>query len=58
MAGGNGAGSTLDKFNTPWGVYVEGNNTIYIADRDNHRVQRWIARMSHEFRSFFLYYLK
>ena len=45
MAGGNGAGSTLDRFNTPWGIFVEGNNTIYVADRDNHRVQRWIARM-------------
>ncbi|CAF4418590.1 unnamed protein product, partial [Rotaria socialis] len=41
VAGGNGAGSTSDKLNYPWGVYVDVNGTIYVVDRNNHRVQRW-----------------
>lgn len=41
VAGGNGAGSTADKFNGPWGVYVDVNGTIYVVDRLNHRVQMW-----------------
>ena len=40
MAGGNGAGSTLDKLNAPWGIYVRNNGT-YIVDRGNHRVVLW-----------------
>jgi hypothetical protein len=46
VAGGNGAGSTPDKLNSPWGVYVDGNGTIYVVDRGNHRVQKWINGMS------------
>ncbi|CAF2697913.1 unnamed protein product [Rotaria sp. Silwood2] len=42
VAGGNGAGSTADKLNGPWGIYVDASNTIYIVDRSNHRVQRWL----------------
>ena len=41
MAGGNGLGSSMDKLNSPWGVYVDGNGTIYIVDRLNHRIQMW-----------------
>ncbi len=41
MAGGNGAGSTPDKLNSPWGVYVDVNGTVYVVDRGNHRVQKW-----------------
>ena len=40
MAGGNGAGSTLDKLNSPWGIYVR-NNATFIVDRGNHRVLIW-----------------
>ncbi len=42
-AGGNGAGSTPDKLNSPWGVYVDVNGSIYVVDRGNHRVQLWIS---------------
>ncbi|CAF4882148.1 unnamed protein product, partial [Rotaria socialis] len=30
VAGGNGAGSTADKLNSPWGVYVNVNGTIFV----------------------------
>ena len=43
MAGGNGAGSALDRLNGPWGIHVDSNQVIYIVDRNNHRVQRWIS---------------
>ncbi|CAF5224597.1 unnamed protein product, partial [Rotaria magnacalcarata] len=41
VAGGNGAGSTPDKLNSPWGIYVDNTSGIYIVDRGNHRVQYW-----------------
>ncbi len=41
MAGGNGAGSTPDKLSGPWGIYVSATSSVYIVDRNNHRVQRW-----------------
>ncbi|CAF4697035.1 unnamed protein product, partial [Rotaria magnacalcarata] len=36
-----GAGSTPDKLNNPWGLYVDSNQAVYIVDRNNHRVQLW-----------------
>ncbi len=55
MAGGNGAGSTPDKLNSPWGVYVAVNGSIYIVDRGNHRVQLWIpGKLYNYFVEFFL----
>lgn len=42
MAGGNGAGSTADKLNGPWGVYVDNGNTVFVVDRNNHRVMKWL----------------
>lgn len=41
MAGGSGAGTTPEKLNGPWGIYVSNNGTLYVVDRLNHRVQRW-----------------
>ncbi|CAF4516191.1 unnamed protein product, partial [Rotaria socialis] len=41
VAGGNGAGSTPDKLNAPWGIYVDNTSGIYIVDQGNHRVQYW-----------------
>lgn len=46
MAGGNGAGSTNDRLNSPWGIFVDVNGTLFIVDRSNHRVQRWAAGKS------------
>lgn len=27
--------------NSPWGVHVDLNRTVYVVDRANHRVQKW-----------------
>ncbi|CAF4169007.1 unnamed protein product [Rotaria sp. Silwood2] len=42
VAGGNGAGSTPERLYNPWGIYVDSNQTVYIVDRTNHRVQLWL----------------
>lgn len=42
MAGGSGAGSTAERLNGPWGVYVDTSGTLYVVDCSNHRVQKWI----------------
>ena len=42
VAGGNGPGPNSNQLNGPHGVYVsKSNGDIYIADRANHRIQRW-----------------
>jgi len=41
VAGGNGAGSSVSQLNSPWGVHVDVNGSIYVVDRGNHRVQKW-----------------
>lgn len=41
MAGGNGLGNTADKLNSPWGIYLDSSQGLYIVDRGNHRVQYW-----------------
>lgn len=43
VAGGNGAGNTAEKLNSPWGIYVNANGSIFVVDRGNHRVQKWDA---------------
>lgn len=43
MAGGAGAGSSSQQLNSPWGVYVDNSNSLYIADRSNHRIQLWVS---------------
>ncbi|CAF4191070.1 unnamed protein product, partial [Adineta steineri] len=40
VAGGNGPGNQLNQLNQPRGIHVD-NDSIYIADTDNHRVVRW-----------------
>lgn len=45
IAGGNGAGSTSEKLNSPWGINVDNNTGIYIVDQANHRVQYWMSGM-------------
>ncbi|CAF3830273.1 unnamed protein product, partial [Rotaria sp. Silwood1] len=42
MAGGNSAGSGAHQLNSPWGIYVDANGTLYIVDSSNHRVQKWL----------------
>ncbi len=42
VAGGNGAGLGSDQLDQPAGVYVsKKTGDIYIADQNNHRIQRW-----------------
>jgi sugar lactone lactonase YvrE len=41
IAGVKGKGEQLDQFNAPSGVYVDDNETIYVADYNNHRVVAW-----------------
>jgi DNA-binding beta-propeller fold protein YncE len=42
IAGGNGIGSGSDQLNQPYGVCVSSKTgDIYIADNQNHRIQRW-----------------
>lgn len=42
VAGGNGQGSGLDQLNLPQGVFVDASGAVYVADYDNHRVQKWL----------------
>ncbi|CAF1184096.1 unnamed protein product [Adineta steineri] len=42
VAGGNGAGSTANQLDSPFGVYVsKKTGAIYVADTNNHRIQRF-----------------
>ena len=35
------AGSTSYQLNSPWGIYVNANFTLYVVDRGNHRIQKF-----------------
>ncbi len=41
VAGGNSNGSKANQLNTPSGIYVDENDTVYVADRNNSRIQKW-----------------
>ncbi|CAF4407733.1 unnamed protein product, partial [Rotaria magnacalcarata] len=41
VAGGNGPGSATYQFSGPFGVFVDDDQTIVIADNGNHRVIEW-----------------
>ncbi|CAF1135485.1 unnamed protein product [Rotaria sp. Silwood1] len=41
VAGGNGPGSLLNQLLYPWGLYVDDDETIYVADYTNHRIMKW-----------------
>ncbi len=41
MAGGNGKGNESNQLDCPFGVYVDDHQTIYVAERSNHRVVKW-----------------
>lgn len=43
MAGGAGAGSSPQQLNSPWGIYVDGSSSLYVVDRSNHRIQKWLS---------------
>ena len=41
VAGGNGEGKRLKQLSYPHGVYVDDNQTVYVADYGNHRIVKW-----------------
>ena len=41
IAGTGSAGSGSKQLNTPYGIYVDDNRTLYIADFYNNRIQMW-----------------
>ncbi|CAF1287431.1 unnamed protein product [Rotaria sp. Silwood1] len=41
VAGGNGQGSETNQLKWPYGLYVDDDQTIYVADWLNHRIAEW-----------------
>ncbi|CAF4960530.1 unnamed protein product [Rotaria sp. Silwood1] len=41
VAGGNEKGSETNQLSLPWGLYVDDDQTIYVADCENHRIVEW-----------------
>lgn len=41
VAGTGSSGDGPDVLNSPWGIFVDTDLTLYIADTGNHRIQRW-----------------
>ncbi len=41
QAGGHGKGNQLNQLSQPNGVYIDDDQTIYVADTDNHRIMEW-----------------
>ena len=41
VAGGNGQGNGVDQLNCPNGIYVDDDQTVYVAEWSNHRIVEW-----------------
>jgi sugar lactone lactonase YvrE len=41
VAGGNGQGNGINQLSNPWGLYVDDDQTVYVADQRNHRIVEW-----------------
>ncbi|CAF3861225.1 unnamed protein product [Rotaria sp. Silwood1] len=41
VAGGSGRGNGINQLSNPWGLYVDDDQTIYVADQSNHRIVEW-----------------
>ncbi|CAF4834196.1 unnamed protein product, partial [Rotaria sp. Silwood2] len=41
VAGGNGYGNGINQLSNPFGLYVDDDQTIYVADWLNHRIVEW-----------------
>ena len=48
VAGDRGgvAGTSLNKLDRPFGFALDASNTLYIADQQNHRIQKWLRGAS------------
>jgi 6-phosphogluconolactonase (cycloisomerase 2 family) len=41
VAGGNGQGNAFNQLNSSYGVFVDANDALFVADYNNHRVMKW-----------------
>ncbi|CAF4301244.1 unnamed protein product, partial [Adineta steineri] len=41
VAGGNGEGNKLSQFHAPDFIFVAEDQSVYVSDRNNHRVMKW-----------------
>ncbi|CAF3496952.1 unnamed protein product, partial [Rotaria sp. Silwood2] len=41
VAGGNGEGSGTNQLDSPYGLYIDDDLTIYVADTSNNRIMEW-----------------
>ncbi|CAF3772345.1 unnamed protein product [Rotaria sp. Silwood1] len=41
VVGGNGAGMSLNQLSEPHGLYIDEDNTVFVADTANHRIVAW-----------------
>ncbi|CAF4267983.1 unnamed protein product [Rotaria magnacalcarata] len=41
VAGGNGQGNGINQLSNPWSLYVDDDQTVYVADQYNHRIVEW-----------------
>ena len=41
VAGGHGTGNGFNQLSDPAGVFIDDDQTIYVADRGNHRIVEW-----------------
>ena len=41
VAGGNGQGNGVNQLSNPYGVCIDEDETIYVADNGNHRIVQW-----------------
>jgi len=41
LVNNNGVGLAADQFNAPFGIFIDNDQTLYVADKENHRVQMW-----------------
>ncbi|CAF3415280.1 unnamed protein product, partial [Rotaria sp. Silwood2] len=46
IAGINGAGSRADQFSSPFGNFIDENETLCVADNGNDRIQMWLSGAS------------
>ena len=46
VAGGKGDGSAANQLSSPRGVFVDSYGNIFVADAENHRIQKWAPRAS------------
>ena len=42
VAGGYGKGDGLNQFNSPNHIFLDAQSTLYVSDKNNHRVMKWM----------------